>query len=336
MEYKDCLQQIQGYLENSPLIVLGSGASAPYGLPLMSDLKAEILKCHNKFNQNEFESLCVNLEGMGLEEALNGANLSDATRETVRNIVWNCINESDMRFFGQLISDKNNFALSDLLKKIIQPAHNAAVVVTTNYDRIAEYAADIIGATIITGFEGNFLKVFEFPTNTFQNKRVRARERTVSIWKVHGSLDWFNDPNGNNVGYPLLTAIPSNHTPLIIPPGKDKYNATHGEPYRDVIAQADKAFSNAGSYLCVGYGFNDEHIQPKLIEQIKAGKPIVILCRQATEACKKHIVNEGIKKYAVLEHATDDKTAVTINGHREEYDGDFWELRNFIGTIWGK
>ena len=33
MDYKGCLTYIQSLLENSPLIVLGSGASIPYGLP---------------------------------------------------------------------------------------------------------------------------------------------------------------------------------------------------------------------------------------------------------------------------------------------------------------
>lgn len=38
MDWNGCLSIMQGYLENSPLIVLGSGASMPYGLPSMSNL----------------------------------------------------------------------------------------------------------------------------------------------------------------------------------------------------------------------------------------------------------------------------------------------------------
>lgn len=42
MGLKGCFQQIQGFLENNPLIVLGSGSSAAYGLPLMGELSKEI------------------------------------------------------------------------------------------------------------------------------------------------------------------------------------------------------------------------------------------------------------------------------------------------------
>lgn len=44
MEWTGCLSILQGYLENSPLIVLGSGASMPYGLPSMGMLAEEIKK----------------------------------------------------------------------------------------------------------------------------------------------------------------------------------------------------------------------------------------------------------------------------------------------------
>jgi hypothetical protein len=42
MKFADCLHQIQKYLENSPVVILGSGSSAAYGLPLMSELSDEL------------------------------------------------------------------------------------------------------------------------------------------------------------------------------------------------------------------------------------------------------------------------------------------------------
>ena len=44
MEWSACMSLLQGYLENSPLIVLGSGASMPYELPSMSGLAEKIRK----------------------------------------------------------------------------------------------------------------------------------------------------------------------------------------------------------------------------------------------------------------------------------------------------
>lgn len=105
---------------------------------------------------------------------------------------------------------------------------------------------------------------------------------------------------------------------------------THSEPYRTTITQADAAFSGAGSYLCIGYGFNDEHIQPKLLNEIKKGKAIVVLAKKMTEACKKHLVDAGMKKYIIFESAGNGKTAVHSSKGNERYDGEFWSLDKFI------
>jgi hypothetical protein len=334
MTYTDCLHQIQKFLENSPLIVLGSGSSATSGIPVMSELSEEIKKHDNEFEVIEFASLCSNLASMNLEEAIDATSLSDVSFDKLRRIVWQYINERDLAYLQELSQEKSNYALADLLKIVIQPAPNNATIVTTNYDRLAEYAVDLIGATAVTGFEGRLIRTPEFPTANVQKKRIRARERIVNIWKVHGSLDWFLNENGKIVSYPLSVEIPAKHSPLIIAPGKGKYNFTHNEPYRDAIAQADTAFSKAGSFLCIGYGFNDGHIQPKLIEQIRSGKPIVVICHTATEACKQNVVSVNVKKFLIIEYSTDKKTSVTGNGYNEIYDGDFWRLPDFIKTIW--
>ena len=182
-----------------------------------------------------------------------------------------------------------------LLEKVIAPTPNKAIVVTTNYDRLPEYAADFINATTVTGFEGTLIRKFELPNPVVKTRRIRARERVVDIWKVHGSLDWFVNESNQVISFPLVKEIPGGFRPLIVPPGKDKYSSTHEEPYRTIISEADNAFVEAGAYLCVGYGFNDEHIQPKLLAQIKKGKPIVVLARTMTDACKRHIIDAGIR-----------------------------------------
>jgi len=334
MDYDNCLRQIQDFLENSPLVILGSGASAAYGLPLMYQISDEIKKHSDKFSTDEYAELCNNLDNTNLEAAIDETSLCEVSLEVLRNIIWDYINKKDLEFSQSLSDDSSNFAIADLLGTLVSSASNTTTVVTTNYDRLAEYAADLIGTTTVTGFEGNLIRYFELPTTTIKNRRIKTRERIVNVWKVHGSLDWFLDKNSNIVSYPLPTNIPDGHTPLIIPPGKGKYSVTHHEPYRDIIKQADDAFSKAGSYLCIGYGFNDDHLQPWLIREIKNGKPIVVLCRTATDACKKNVISSDVKKYVVVERSTDSKTLVTGNGYSEVFDGDFWELSNFIKTIW--
>lgn len=332
MEWSGCLNLLRVYLENSPLIVLGSGASMPYGLPSMSGLAEKIKQSDIIRSDPNYNSFCTEIGNLGLESAIDNVSLSSETLKEVRRVVWTSINDGDLAYF-----DKHSIeppkALVDLIAKVIAPTPNKAVIVTTNYDRLAEYATDSIGATIVNGFEGTLIRKLELPSDSLKTRRIRNRERTVDIWKVHGSLDWFIASDESVVSFPLTRAIPDNFQPLIIPPGKEKYSSTHGEPYRTIIAEADKAFEKAGAYLCIGYGFNDEHIQPKLLAQISNGKPIVTLARDMTPACKKHIVEAGISKYLIFEYADSTHTRVYSNGWEEIYEGQYWLLDNFM-KIW--
>ena len=332
MEWNGCMSILHGYLENSPLIVLGSGASMPYGLPSMGTLAEEIKKSDIVISDPNYDPICTAIDSLGLEGAIDSVALLPQTLSEIRRVVWQTVNESDLSYF-----DRNSInppqALVDLIRKVLAPTPNKAVIVTTNYDRLAEYSADEVGATTVNGFEGTLIKKLELPTFQLKMRRTRARERVVYIWKVHGSLDWFIAPDGTVVAFPLSRKIPDTFQPLIIPPGKEKYSTTHDEPYRTVIAEADNAFVQAGAYLCIGYGFNDEHIQPKLLAQISKGKPIVVLARTMTSACRKHIVDAGINKFLVFEYADDTHTKVYGNGWEETYDGQYWLLENFL-NIW--
>lgn len=323
---------LQTYLEDSPLIVLGSGASIPYGLPSMEDLAQKIKELDDISSDEKYDDFCKALNESSLEEAMDSVHLQQETQEKIKRCVWKEINEKDFSHFNENLIGSSN-ALSDLIRKVIAPTPNKATIVTTNYDRLAEYSADRIGATTVTGFEGNLIKKLEIPSTPLKVKRRRSRERVVDIWKVHGSLDWFLAPDGTVISFPFTQKIPNSFQPLIIPPGREKYDKTHAEPYRSIIAEADKAFIQARSYLCIGYGFNDEHIQPKLLAQIKTGKPIVILAKKMTYACKRYIVDAKIRKYLIFEEADETHTRVYGNSEACVYEGQFWSLDNFL-KIW--
>ena len=332
MEWNGCMSLLQGYLENSPLIVLGSGASMPYELPSMGGLADEIKKSDTVISDPNYNAFCTAVDNSGLEGAIDAVNLLPETLREIRRVVWETVNEKDCLYFDQHPIDPPT-ALVELIRKVLAPTPNKVSIVTTNYDRLAEYAADGAGATTVTGYEGSLIKKLELPSSLLKTRRTRARERVVDIWKVHGSLDWFQAPDGTSVALPLARTIPNNFQPLIIPPGKEKYSSTHDEPYRTIIAEADNAFVQAGAYLCVGYGFNDEHIQPKLLTQISKGKPIVILAMTMTPACKKHIVEAEVSKYLIFEFADSTHTKVYGKGWEEVYEGQYWLLDNFM-KVW--
>ena len=226
MDWNGCLSIMQGYLENSPLIVLGSGASMPYGLPSMSNLADCIESNDIVKNDPNYGAFCVSLRSDGLEKAIDSVSLNEATIKAIRTTTWEEVNRCDLNYLKTNVFSPPE-SLVKLFGKVIAPTPNKVVVVTTNYDRLPDYAADGIGASSVTGFEGSYIRKLELPNNSVTTKRVRARERIVEIWKVHGSLDWFIDAKGDISSFRLLQEIPTGFSPLIVPPGKDKYSSTH-------------------------------------------------------------------------------------------------------------
>lgn len=151
-----------------------------------------------------------------------------------------------------------------------------------------------------TGFSFGRLRHWQVrPLSVYQNGRVA---RTVNIWKVHGSLDWFMTSDGQVVGVPLLTALPVGLTPLIVTPGLEKFRKTHLDPFRSILAEADQALVKGRAYLCVGYGFNDEHIQPKLVSRCERDNiPIVVLAQRLTQAAKDFLLSGRSKQFLAFE-----------------------------------
>lgn len=321
---------IQDYLADSPLVVLGSGSSVPYGLPTMSGLATELRK--DTFLQAESNSskFFTDMDSIGLEAAIDNNPLSENAKKQIRTLTWQCINTADLMFFREKKLEDDIQPLIQLIDKIISTSSNQFTIVTTNYDRLSEYAVDLYGAVTVTGFEGNLLRKFDGFSDYVNNKRIAVRERVVKILKVHGSLDWFIDKDGNIISFPLQEEVPFGCSPLIVPPGKEKYSTTHEEPYRTIIEEADREFKIAGSFLCIGYGFNDSHIQPKLISQIENGKkPIVVITKKATDECKRLVANTNVKKYVILEDAGEETRIISNNGVAT-VSGNIWSLKEFM------
>ena len=203
-------------------------------------------------------------------------------------------------------------------------------VITTNYDRLAEYACEQESLHHYTGFTHGYRRV-EVGPNALHAKR------TVNIWKVHGSLDWFKGNNGLNVALANVERIPAELIPLIVTPGNDKYEKTNREPFRTIISSADLALTHAKSYLCVGYGFNDIHIQEKLVNKcVREGAGIIVISRSLSDSAQKFLFSQGVTSYiAICKGGGADKSIVYSSEYKSpiELDGDYWSLPGFLQLI---
>lgn len=306
---------IQNYLKTPPVIIWGSGATIPFGLPSMGKLNDII-----KENIPEFDKNCDNLE---IEL---GKDKYQEMMPQIRNLIWHAISTVDKEVLQNLLDSNNeNFnGIKKLVEKISDAHPKVTNIITTNYDRIIEYVLSFHGIPFTDGFLGKDLSLFD--ENLFSSKNI------VNIVKVHGSLNWFD--LGGEIRY-LQNNI-ENSVPQIICPGKNKYQEAYKSPYRELIQKSDLYINSANSFLVVGFGFNDEHLTPRIKTKIKKGIPIVVITKIISEACLNEL--EGAEKYVLLEDDGDNKTKITIKESNSEkqiiiLEGNFWSLNNFIEII---
>lgn len=267
------LELAQECISKSPVIILGSGASAAYGIPGMPQLKGQLqkiacpstAKADEVIKWSEFQS---ELATTDLETALNEVRLPESLTALVVESTWDYLTPFDYQVFEKAIVDHNLFPLTKLFLHLFNSTRTEIHVVTPNYDRIAEYAADSGKLIHYTGFNYGYIR-----SRAIGGKpRIHvgsSPSRTVNVWKVHGSFDWFRDSDGIVLGLPLSDCRPPNMMPVIVTPGIDKYRLTHEEPFLSIKSAADRALQTADSYLCIGYGFNDTHLQTTLVERCR-------------------------------------------------------------------
>ena len=295
----------QGCFQQHPVIILGSGASVVHGLRGMGDL-AQYLRDHIQPDEGEENDAWLLIrtalaEGDGLEEALLKTAAPLTLVEKIVALTWQAIAKDDLKLMGRAARGQEHFSLSDLLQGMFKSTHMVTNIVTPNYDRVAEYASDVAGYFHTTGFAPGIIRNRE-GGDPVSIRRGAHLARTVRIWKVHGSLDWFADPAGRVVSLPISERLPEDFEPLIVTPGVSKFERTHDEPFRSAIQGADRALDQAASFLCVGYGFRDRHIQPKIVDRCRQRNvPIVILARTLTDEAKGFLADSAGQAYMALE-----------------------------------
>ena len=325
---------IQQYLSGNPAILVGSGCSVPYGLPTMGRLADEIVSALNqKFESEpswmEFESQLRATKS--LETALEAVAMKDNIHDEIIRVVWELITRCDNDAFLSFLQTEQFPDISKIIKKCVQTATKTNII-TTNYDRLIEYSIDSAGGKCVSGFCGNYYKRFI----GFDNSNPK---RAVNLFKVHGSIDWLkNNENGSTISLDLKdnSLIGHKFSPMIVTPGNRKYKETHNDPFRTVIAEADRAIRESTSYLCIGYGFNDEHIQPIIINENRSKKkPVVIVTKDITQKMI-DLFHANIDYPCLIIAENELNGGATVYFNEEDckiYDQPFWKLNEFT-KLW--
>jgi hypothetical protein len=133
-----------------------------------------------------------------------------------------------------------------------------------------------------------------------------------------------------------LEQAPADCFPIMVTPGRDKYRRTQMEPCRTIVAQADQALERATSYLCIGYGFNDDHIQVKMLDRCdREHVLVVILAKRLTDAAKTFLASGRCKRFLACEEADGGSVCYTEdvpNGVMIE-GRDCWSHAGFLSLV---
>ncbi len=290
---------------------------------LISEIKPK--KDDEKVWQSFKELISINND---LEKTLHNISLPEGLEKQIVIKTHQLLLKADNQVLNKIINEEIKLPLSRLLKYLNATANPEIKIITTNYDRIAEYAIDAAYINGYYGFAGSYLKYF----NGFENKNYI---NCILLLKVHGSLDWFVDKNSNILSIPDSIVKNNDYIPLIVTPGIKKYEHTHNEPFRTIITKADEAFKNANSIICIGYGFNDIHIQPKLLDKIKKSKiPILIITKELTENTIKFIKSSEHENIIAISKSKNGSIIhqSSIEKHIEVKE-EVWQLAELIKYI---
>ena len=330
----------QACIAACPVIILGSGASIAAGIPGMGDLRKHILALpdpngYSAVELDPWRQFKNALEDTDLESALQQVNLPEHFDDLIVDATWSFLQPYDIKAFDEILARTTSCPLTRLFQYLLHSTNCEIDVVTPNYDRLAEYAAEAGEIYHETGFSyGNLRwRLGDERQTVYFSKN---RQDRVNILKVHGSFDWFRDEHGVIRALPISHPKPVKWKPAIVTPGLQKYRRVYDEPFVSIKAASDRAFSNASGFFCSGFGFNDNHIQTKLTERCRSKQvPLVLITHGVTPAAKAFFAGDHCSQYLAVEYADEGCRIFCPEFPTGEIvtEGAFWQLEDFLTLI---
>ena len=341
--------EIQDAFRKAPVLLIGSGFSCGYGLPGMGELAEHLATAvHDALSTDGARSAwtqAVEAIKTNLEAGLNGIPVGTAEWEEIVSVLRDetakLILERSIVAEAKILAEKiaDEHAPSRLLNRLFNgsPQNAEAIhVITTNYDTLLESFCDLAGLPLDTGFAGFRLRKPR-PRPIFQNQynRILVSERrhqqfdhrvckTVRLYKPHGSISWLATNDG-----PMEVLNDTSTTGrAIVVPGPSKYqDAMVNTLFDEMRTAMNVALNDAKALLCIGFGFNDDHLQGVIKRRLAAGMPAIILTRTPTLS-----VEQLLSEYSHVIAMFKDGDGSVCRWNREErrFPEPLWQLDDFL------
>lgn len=223
-------------------------------------------------DKKDLEALLSQIDGYGKFVNDVEIEIGDSKQKlsTIKSEIFDLI-----KTLCTITKPKDNFPHKVFLEKLLQRKQTSprVKVFTLNYDLLFEYAATEVNAIVIDGFSFVTPRTFSgrfFDYDIVQREGSKLKEednfiqRVFHLHKLHGSLDW----ERNNEGNVEIKEKPKK--PLMIYPREAKYEDSYEQPFFEMMArfQRNLRLNNDTILICVGYSFNDKHINAAIEEAL--------------------------------------------------------------------
>ncbi|KQW72358.1 SIR2 family protein [Ensifer sp. Root127] len=240
------------------------------------------------------------------------------------------------------LPEPHKSAPARLLRRVFEgiPQNSeCAPVITTNYDTLLELFCDLAQLPIDTGFDGHRYRFFRkdavyrthFRPETIAGKKsVQVEYRrmpNVRIMKPHGSITWHSTMAGP---VEILDYQKASSRAIVIP-GPTKYeDALITRLFDSVRAEMNGVLRTASSVMCIGFGFNDAHLQGVITERLGNKMPLLVLTRSFTPSIRS-LIAQFPHVLAIVRDG--DGGECHVDGQVYKSEHPIWELDCFLQTF---
>lgn len=337
-------KELQAIFSDGLVTVIGSGLSCAEGLPGMGALATELIsKVPSAIPDADIPTWAA-IEECLTSEGLEGALLKHPPTDDIESAIIQFTSAfvlaKEQEAIAACVTGTRKLKIASLLPHISAATPKIAHIITTNYDRLIEFATESEGWGVDSMMVGRYWgkhdpelssKLMIRDVSRGNKGAVRLIYRNhVKLFKPHGSLDWFMAGDT-----PMTSSMAFSSNPLIITPGVGKYKKGYGQPFDVHRERGNAAIDNASSILCIGYGFNDDHLQTHLSPKLKGGTRAVILTHSLSPNARTAVAQSPNCTALISSSDAKNPGTIVVRGTTETLvpSVEWWDVENFVKGV---
>jgi hypothetical protein len=341
MELADVKRFCQDHFSDGLVTIVGSGLSVAEGISGMGALAKHLLKqvparIDSSSTANWKEISKALSSGIDLETALLSHAPTDQVEAAIVALTADLILADEAKVLGEVLNNGRHLRFTKLLKHMLKP-NSGIPIITTNYDRLIEVAVECEGLGIDSLFTGHHIAKHD-PVGSRNRlcRSIKQQGKTVVrafcdhavVLKPHGSLDWYR--KGTE---PVRCTFPIDAPRLIITPGLNKFRGGYDQPFDAHRERANKEIDGAQRFLILGYGFNDEHLQTHLEQQLLRGLPALLITHSPSPKALQ-LISKCPSLTAIVSDTAGAGAMVHHSGDTQFFSGaNLWDLEVFVNEV---